>query len=384
MKFFDLIFFLLISVLILSCSIIGSEYSLSDNLVYLSLFLLISPILSKNIFKIKFKKLDIIFSLILIAISCISAIVTSDFKLVFSAFLFVFLYFVGNVFIGFTYSSRFIEVIYLYICLFFSSILIFFCIISDTLEIPFKGIYVNSNSMGGMLASALIIITALIFGLLELGFRKNIKITTILIVFYLIIFYFLLMTVNRASIVAPIITLCIMYFLVNIKYIYFYNPLFLFRFNSIFLFLLFISSYLIPLDLLNNFLNKFDDKGQDVLDGRTYIWSKTLSDSGLWGQGSNYFIENFSLGAHNSFISILGRFGYVFLLFVLIIWMILGLRALIFSLQRFNNLYIYIPFLCWFGFTLLSMTEVMLYKPLMIVFFLSLSLLSVKMVKNEN
>src|SRR5690606_7287271 len=58
-------------------------------------------------------------------------------------------------------------------------------------------------------------------------------------------------------------------------------------------------------------LSKFDNKSADLLDGRGSVWKQTLSDASLFGNGESYFIDNVGLGAHNTFIHILGVYGWV-------------------------------------------------------------------------
>jgi O-antigen ligase len=56
----------------------------------------------------------------------------------------------------------------------------------------------------------------------------------------------------------------------------------------------------------------------NILSGRLYIWQKTLEDSTLLGHGRDYFANNFVLGAHNSLIGILGEYGIIPTIFMII------------------------------------------------------------------
>ena len=124
-----------------------------------------------------------------------------------------------------------------------------------------------------------------------------------------------------------------------------------------------------------NVIDKFvaKDVGGDVFDGRGYIWEKTINDAGFWGNGSSYFLDEFALGAHNTFISILGRYGYVYFILIFIFWLFLGFKSFKFLLRSSISFYTYMYFTVWYAFTILSLTEVMLYTPIMIIFILSMS-----------
>jgi O-antigen ligase len=52
-------------------------------------------------------------------------------------------------------------------------------------------------------------------------------------------------------------------------------------------------------------------QGKDALSGRDDIWAKTLLDMKLLGNGGQYFETNFSLGAHNTIVHILGVNGLI-------------------------------------------------------------------------
>lgn len=52
-------------------------------------------------------------------------------------------------------------------------------------------------------------------------------------------------------------------------------------------------------------------QGKDSLSGRDDIWAKTIIDLKLLGNGEQYFETNFSLGAHNTIVHILGVNGLI-------------------------------------------------------------------------
>lgn len=54
-----------------------------------------------------------------------------------------------------------------------------------------------------------------------------------------------------------------------------------------------------------------DIQEKDALSGRDDIWSKTLTDMKLLGNGEKYFETNFDLGAHNTIVHIIGVNGII-------------------------------------------------------------------------
>src|SRR5690606_11096060 len=148
----------------------------------------------------------------------------------------------------------------------------------------------------------------------------------------------------------------IVYIFFNIKYFLHSSFNKLLKYNILIFFSLLLVFTFFPIELLDNFLNKFDSKSVDVLDMRGYSWSETIANAGFFCNANNYFIENFSFSAHSSFISILGRFGYIIFFIITFSWLILGLKVINFALRNDKNLYLYIPLATWLGFTILSFT----------------------------
>jgi O-Antigen ligase len=68
-------------------------------------------------------------------------------------------------------------------------------------------------------------------------------------------------------------------------------------------------------------------ESSDAFNGRGEIWQKTFEDTRLFGYGSNdYFLQNFDLGGHNSFIDILGQSGLI-AFYLMIIIALMGLYS---------------------------------------------------------
>lgn len=372
MKISNLFFIITCLFIVFLSTLIGRIGFEVGNWVYISLLLLVFPVIFKDISKINFQVPHLIFILILLIFSLVSSVLNSDISLFVSAVLFCFIFVIGYYLINFIYSFDKKEQVFIVISIFFPVIILVFCFINDSSEIPFRAGYDNPNTLGGMLASALIIQTALIFGIFDVGIKKYKLLLFIQVLLYIIVFYYLTLTVSRTSIITPVLVFFIMYIFFNIKYFLHSSSNKFFKFNILIFSSLLLVYAFFPVDLLDNFLNKFDSKSTDVLDMRGYIWTETIANAGFFGNGNNYFVEKFSLGAHSSFISILGRFGYIVFFIIVFSWLFLGLKVVKFSLSNTKNIYLYIPLAGWLGFTILSFTEIMFYKPLMMVFFMSL------------
>jgi O-Antigen ligase len=118
----------------------------------------------------------------------------------------------------------------------------------------------------------------------------------------------------------------------------------------------------------------------DAFNGRGPIWQKTFADMQLFGYGSNdYFLDNFDLGGHNSFIDILGQSGLIaFYLIVIVAFMSLYYSYRYFWTQKKVNSDALAPLLINIMFWTTAMAESMfgsLGRGLTIAYLLSLGAL---------
>lgn len=100
---------------------------------------------------------------------------------------------------------------------------------------------------------------------------------------------------------------------------------------------------------------------EDALNGRSYIWGKTIEDARLFGYGSNdYFLQQFDLGGHNSLIDILGQNGLI-AAYLMIIFAVLSLYYAFryFQEQAAVNPYAIAPLIIGIMFWTVSMAESM-------------------------
>lgn len=124
-----------------------------------------------------------------------------------------------------------------------------------------------------------------------------------------------------------------------------------------------------------NIIGKFVKKSnadRTLFDGREHIWLTTLSEAGLFGKGDSYFEERFIIGALNTFIGILGRFGYLTAItFILIVLYVLKRAYNKFS-HRLNSESVVSIFLM-LNFIFLSITEVQFYGVAAVLFFMAIA-----------
>lgn len=257
--------------------------------------------------------------------------------------------------------------------------LILFCIKNQSIKLySYKGIFTTSNGMGGSSVTAYVIILSLL--VYDIVNSKKIKKLKILgeILLLLFVSFFLLISTSRTSIITGLIVtllalLIILYKLLKQKrYI---------KICMIFLSLLIIFILLdifFPLDIImKNILNKFIRKVNDPLDHRTIFWKFIFSRVKWFGNG-----ERVSIGAHNTFLSLLDQYG----IFAFISWIFFILFNIFSSIKRiFSKKCLdkakYLPFFVNISFLLMSLTEGMMLKTLMLLSIFSLSLFESNKIK---
>lgn len=125
-----------------------------------------------------------------------------------------------------------------------------------------------------------------------------------------------------------------------------------------------------------NIIDKFRKKSSDVLDHRGEVWKQTMQEAGLFGKGDKYFEQDIGLGAHNTFISILGQYGWVSLIIIILFLVIAVFYACKYSLKDVDDRYKYLPLMLIVSFLTLSMGEVMMFKLSMIATFCTIGVCS--------
>ncbi|MFD1607119.1 O-antigen ligase family protein [Oceanobacillus luteolus] len=244
----------------------------------------------------------------------------------------------------------------------------------------YLGLFYNSNSFGLYSSTITVVLLTLIFRFA--GTKKIL--TQVTLIFFLFIF-FLLTTLSgsRTSVVSIIIIFLVMMALrifenINI------NQISLKKVRNGFvglvaisvLIILFVDSKYYQI-FYERIIEKFISKSSsgDVLDNRGDILIETITDANLFGHGPEYFIQNFGIGAHNSFVSILGQFGLLATIVFIIFW----LNSMIKSLKYYfvsNNNFRFLPIAIVIFFIVTSMAEIMLMKVSMLLAFIVIGVIN--------
>lgn len=257
-------------------------------------------------------------------------------------------------------------------------LILFPLIVNGINTFPYRGIMLNPNSFGLICGTIFAVLLASILGELDRFIFNNVKNRNKIIILGLLLFgtfYLIIISASRTSLLA--VSVCVVIGLYSLIRLSIKQKKF-FR-----LFSMFMPIGIVVLGLLYKFTpvyaalnNAIFNKNEtriyagDVTAGRTYIWEKTINDAGLFGNGNDYFANNIEIGAHNTFISIIGQFGWIpsiiFLLF-LIYCFFTAINHIKYSDEKYK----YLPLLLVVNFFAMSMTEVMIFTLSMVAMFLS-------------
>jgi len=231
-----------------------------------------------------------------------------------------------------------------------------------------KGIFYNPNSLGISMAMLFSFIFAIFLG--DIFSKRKLSFLKISIYFILIIgsILLLLLSLSRTSIIScMLLSLILLMIPVYKLFILSYDKMkihMLKRFILLLLMFVFVIVILMKIDsyteLSSNLFIKFEYTMEhgDLLQKRGDIWSLTFSEWTLFGHGRKYFKEIYEIGAHNTFISLLGQFGLlptiIFVLFI--IWAIKN--CFLFSMKQIGeNIFSFLPISQVLIFSLLSIGE---------------------------
>lgn len=227
------------------------------------------------------------------------------------------------------------------------SIILILSLISSNVVLPYKGIFLNPNTLA--------------LNLLLLGVAINIKIdvtlseslkkilfyklyllvvillifstesrTSLIIILVLSLFNILKSGMNKKNFIELIISMVLMGFL--FKLYYDKNP-----------------------EIINAIFEKTHNS-KELFSGRGYIWSQTINNYNIFGHGKNYFENTYGLGAHNSIIKILGENGMVSAVIYILLCIFAFFKSIKY-IRKTNEKYKFAPFYITISYLTLSMTE---------------------------
>lgn len=361
-----------------SSTSLTKEWIGSNTAVYI--FLLLPLIYLVFFKKIKFEynsKLTLLIILFTF-VSMFSALINSDLNIFFSAIGYSVLFLVATVIIPTYYKNKTGKIVVFTILISQIPIILFPILANGIDAIPYKGAFFNSNSFGGVVTVLFVVTFAMLLQKLESFIYSKKKVSKLILLFLFIAsslsFLLVIISGSRTSFLTIIIVVSIG-ILFLLLYAVKYKLVGTLLVRSLFIlpiggFILWVTIKILPINMYLEevIFSKFSRKSNNILDGRDLVWGKAFNESGLFGNGSKYFSEEVGLGAHNTFISILGQYGWI--AFIIFVVLILVSLYYCFRYTLSNNNYKYLPLLMIVAFISLSMGEVMLYKLSMIATFI--------------
>lgn len=345
--------------------------------------LLISIILYKSK-KIKYNKILLTLVLFFTFFSVVSALFNGDLGMVLQSFLFLLLFISTSIMVDSYFNEKTIKRVGISFFLSVIPLIALPFIVNGVDSFPYSGIFDNPNSFGIVAVTAFSILMGVMMSKLEKYlFAKNkpskLSIFTLFILGS-ITFIFIVFSASRSSFIAGILVLIVgisMIFIFSVKHRKFFSMVL----KSLLLTPLIAGLYFaitkfIPINYYVDaiILNKFDRKSGNLLDGRTGVWSRTMNDAGFFGRGEGYF-EELGLGAHNTFIYIMGVYGLI-PLSIFVLFFAVSLYYCVKFVLSSSHAFKYMPLCLLITFLALSMTENQMFKITMVVAFIFIGVAS--------
>lgn len=345
--------------------------------VYALLLIMIVMLLLYKKISLRYNKFLVLLTVFYAFTLTLSSLFNSDLELILNAFTFLIMCFSTMVVIC-SYFKDSIGRFVVITLLLSHSPLILIPMINGIDTFPYKGIFDNPNAFGLVATTIFAVFLATLLKNLEktLFYKAKPSKVKVLAYFLLTVLSFLLVVISasRTSFLACLISLAIGLFfiiLISIKHklilsLFFKTLLGIPLLGGLY----FVINIFIPVRIYieDIILNKFTRKSDDILSGRGYVWKQTMADARAFGFGEGYFEDSFGIGAHNTFIYILGVYGWL----ATIIFLMLILVAFYYctKLTFSDNKYNYLPIIMLTTFIVLSMGENMFHKSTMLATFI--------------
>lgn len=321
---------------------------------------------------------SLIFMFLFLIASMFSAYLNGDINLIISAGMILILYIASMIIIPSLLENRSNKIVYKSIMISHLPIIFFPLVIYGINSTPYRGIFYNPNSFGSIVATLFATMFALfLFKLENYYMNKKQSIRNLMFNFLLLfaIFFLIVLSGSRTSVLTAVGIVLIGISIVFIRLFRSKKAVPLIKSFFVGSVLIVGSAVLMKVTsfyeyLYFNILYKFEIKSDDVLDNRGIVWEVTLKEAGLFGQGSDYFNQTL-VGAHNTFISILGEYGWIPLILFCIIIIYGLIKSLIYAFSKVQDQYKFLPIMFMVCFILLSMGEGMMFKLSMIAMFFS-------------
>src|SRR5699024_2303227 len=335
-------------------------------------------------YNVHYYSLITIYSFVLV--TAISSITNGQIQLLTVPFVFLVLYVASFNIVPILYKANTNKFISNAIMISHAPLILIPILVNGVNTAPYKGIFYNPNSFGSILATLFAVLLApflyTIGGLLK-GFNSftNVKIKLIVqgLILFLISFLVILFGSRTSSLaVVGMVMIGLLFLIIDLIKEKKINALIT---KGTFLFLAITSTIIVLIKLTPfydylyiNILYKFEVKASsgDVLDNSVAVWSESMQQAGLFGRGKDLFTEEIGVGAHNTFISIMGEYGWITLIPFILFLIFSFTSSIKYFLKASNNQYRYFPLLMVSCFLLLSLGEGMLFKLSMIAMFFAI------------
>ena len=243
---------------------------------------------------------------------------------------------------------------------------------------PFSGVFYTGNALGSVTATIYCVILAKFGYTLENVLFSKVGKYRSLLGYLLLLSALLYLTIMSGSRTSALTVILISFTLVGlmfiralyIKKLRFIHFLKLSLYGLIIVPVFFIINIFIPLiEMFNQvIIGKFMLKQNDILDLRGIVWEQTFEKAGLFGGGRDFFVTETVAAALNTFISILGQYGWVALVLFSIYTIMSIYYGLKYMVSKNSKEYRYLPILMVTLFILLSTAESMMLKSSMLAF----------------
>lgn len=337
------------------------------------------------------KNLFLVFNMFVI-FSLVSALVNEDLQLLLAVMLMFMIYVVLTIIIPTLFQDEIMPMVSRSLFILHVPIIFIPMIFDKMTPIPYKGIFYTTSAFGTVVATMfalsisklLYVCDEIIYGSERISRLK----ATIVLLLSAALFYLVIISGSRISVLTSLM-------LIIMSGAHLTRRLFTFRKKikmSSIMKMMMIGIFTYPLYRVINIvipindmfskviIAKFYRKQADLLDKRGDMWSQAFREMNLFGHGRDYFSDTV-VAAHNTYISLLGQFGLIPLLFF-ILFLVIGLYKAFKFTKRQEDTYRYTPFFIILTFMSLSMAEGMLLKSSMLMSFIYIGYVSIKTKKN--
>ncbi|MTI66930.1 MAG: hypothetical protein FH753_10065 [Firmicutes bacterium] len=386
-------FYVFIIIIVTFVLVLSGTFYLTVNLNNLQKGMLIGSIFSilylfvfsKLIIQINVK-IFIIYSFFFV-ICLLSSLINQDEEL-FKGILILYLMYVS---LGIIYPSMFpyninINKLLFLIFIFSHTPLILVSILLRGINIPYSGIFYNSNAFGSVITIICIMLFSRLSSIIDdfVFFNKNHLFKGLLLLSLLFLSFILILISNSRTSFFTVFIITFIY-LVSlfiktilkmskdieklIKMMFIINLLIIFC-------LCFVYMADVNQLLKETIIDKTLKKSNDLLSGRGEIWKMTINEMKFFGNGREYFTSK-HIAPYSTYISLLGQYGILACIIYCLFLLIMCYYSYNYILKNNKDSYRYTPLYITLVFIIMSFAEGMFFKTPMVMTYLTIGITSV-------